>query len=1094
MFILFLGFPFWGNSQSIYINELMASNASTIADEDGDDADWIELYNAGNAIVSLQGMGLSDDYANPFRWVFPEISLPPGEFLLVWASGKDRRNPGAPLHTNFSLSASGEEVILTAADGTLLDEVPPTAMTTHISYGRMPDGGNEFRFFTQPSPAQPNTGPAYLFLLDPVVFSQSSGTFSNPFDLELGHNQPEAMVVYTIDGAEPLPGSSAYTSPIPIRDRSGDPNTISMIPTNFLDVGPPYYEGWQAPEGEVFKINVVRARALHPDAPPGPVATQAYLIHDDAHLRYNLPWFSLTTNAENFFDDEVGIYVPGNHNNYFQEGPEWERPANLIYVQHDGNFAFNEDIGVRLHGNTSKSRPRKSLRAVFRNEYGNSWLEYPLFTNKQNQLYKRFILRNSGNDWGLATFRDAFMQTLVSPLNIETQHYQPVVLFINGEYWGIHNMRDRYDENHFEAHYGIAEEEITILENNAEFKFGNPDGRQHYTSLTAFAANNAMTSNTNFDVVRSMMDVESFTDFQLSHIFVMNTDWPGNNSLFWRYIRDGYEPQAGARDGRWRWMMLDTDFGFGLDLFYVPGANQGAAHNTLAFALNPNGPSWPNPPWSTLLLRRLLLNQDYKHFFINRFADLLNTTFSPSHVVQQLDSIQGLLQPGMAEHIARWRSPGTMQQWQQEVQRMRNFANQRAGHMRNHIRSQFGIDATVNVNLQTEPPQAGKIRINTITPSTDEVWTGIYFQNIPLKFTALAEPGFRFVGWQGASEALTEEITLSPAGNINLKAVFEPSDDFPGDEMNPLAYRLANGPYRFTFWDANQPEGAFPPHMVFQQSNRNDPRLEHEMTAPYHIPPGEYHGDDAGSIGFPYRLTRRTRINGLFDEGISFINTGRGRDLGAAVLAIDTRGLEDITVSWTGGTVQANSRAYAIRLEYRIGHEQPFEAVYDSTSTVVEYYRNPTHGHAQEFGPVRLPEAANDRPYVQLRWKYYFTGQQLDPGSGQRDEIRIDDIEVSTVTMTVPEAQKTTLLKLYQNTPNPARSSTMIAYETPAYGYVRLSVTNAFGQLVATIVNEKQSKGHYLYDFDVSKLPNGLYYILLSQDGQAVSRKMLVVN
>lgn len=71
------------------------------------------------------------------------------------------------------------------------------------------------------------------------------------------------------------------------------------------------------------------------------------------------------------------------------------------------------------------------------------------------------------------------------------------------------------------------------------------------------------------------------------------------------------------------------------------------------------------------------------------------------------------------------------------------------------------------------------------------------------------------------------------------------------------------------------------------------------MTHVYHIPAGEYHEEDIHSIGFPYRLNRRSRINGLGSKGISFINTGRNRDLGAAVLAIDTRGLKDITVEWT---------------------------------------------------------------------------------------------------------------------------------------------------------------------------------------------------
>ncbi|HDR51808.1 MAG TPA: hypothetical protein ENN90_09380, partial [Mariniphaga anaerophila] len=77
--------------QSIKINEIMSSNSSAIADDDGDYSDWIELYNAGQETVQLEGWGLSDNYDNPFKWVFPEYNMKTGEYLLVWASGKDRR-------------------------------------------------------------------------------------------------------------------------------------------------------------------------------------------------------------------------------------------------------------------------------------------------------------------------------------------------------------------------------------------------------------------------------------------------------------------------------------------------------------------------------------------------------------------------------------------------------------------------------------------------------------------------------------------------------------------------------------------------------------------------------------------------------------------------------------------------------------------------------------------------------------------------------------------------------------------------------------------------------------------------------------------
>jgi hypothetical protein len=86
--VLFFSCPLF--SQTVVINEFMSSNGTTVSDEDDDYSDWIELYNAGTEAVNLNGWGISDDPEEPFRWVFPDVVIGPGDYLLVWASGKDR--------------------------------------------------------------------------------------------------------------------------------------------------------------------------------------------------------------------------------------------------------------------------------------------------------------------------------------------------------------------------------------------------------------------------------------------------------------------------------------------------------------------------------------------------------------------------------------------------------------------------------------------------------------------------------------------------------------------------------------------------------------------------------------------------------------------------------------------------------------------------------------------------------------------------------------------------------------------------------------------------------------------------------------------
>ena len=102
---------------SVVISELMALNNTTLADEDGTYSDWIELYNCSTNTVDLGGWYLADKATNLTHWMFPSTNLGPSQFLVVFASNKDRRVAGAPLHTNFKLSGSGEYLALVLPDG-----------------------------------------------------------------------------------------------------------------------------------------------------------------------------------------------------------------------------------------------------------------------------------------------------------------------------------------------------------------------------------------------------------------------------------------------------------------------------------------------------------------------------------------------------------------------------------------------------------------------------------------------------------------------------------------------------------------------------------------------------------------------------------------------------------------------------------------------------------------------------------------------------------------------------------------------------------------------------------------------------------------
>jgi hypothetical protein len=1439
------------SSQEIRINEFMSSNELTIMDDDGDYSDWIELFNAGSESIQLEGWGLSDNITSPFKWVFPEYIIEPGEHLLIWASGKDRRFkkgdqvngilrevysniPGTnlqdlilhpnypdhptsqqiikekfeaphnvadnygqqmhgllkspatgnfifwissddhgqlfistdqdpanlkkiaevpgwaqprewekypeqkskqifleegkyyyikammkeggggdnlavkwqwpdgtievpvsaehlfydgilPLHTNFSIDAEGEPIVLTDKNGNVIDEVLPMKLPFDISYGRSPDAAPEFVYFSTPTPGMQNNSAGFSEFLEPPVFSHKGGFYSENFQLSISSTQPGVSIVYTLDGSEPSsgnlmpktynyknqypqqPGSTTgpfltrsyrsynFSAPLQIYNRTSEQNQISLVSTTY-DSYP-----WYLPATPVKKAIVVKARAEKDGALASDIVTHTYFVTENGQNPFTLPVISIATQENHLFDYSDGIYTAGedfenwrtanplaeanggSNANYHRNDMKWEYPASFEYFEEDGENMLNQEIGLRIHGGWSRTAATKSLRIHARNIYGKSTLDYPFFKDQDYDSYKRILLRNSGNDYWYTWFRDAAMQEMVRHMAFETQAYQPSIVFLNGEYWGILNIRERFDKHYVARKFNIDEDKVDMLTGNNSIETGD---QAHYVETLDYIRQYGLQAGEHYEHINTRISVESFIDFMVAETYLVNTDWPGNNVKYWRHKIPQYEPSAGpGKDGRWRWMMYDTDFGFGIY------DNSSYTKNMFEFATG-TGNDWPNPAWSTFLFRSLLENEDFRINFITRYSDQLNTAFKPEVIKPVIERMKKGIEPEMAQHFERWKAPGNNDNWNNKVNVMYDFADQRPSFIWDHLKSFFSLEDKYNLTVNVSDTNHGHIVVNTIalkkeTRGVNEnpwPWQGNYFKKLPLRLEAVPEKGYNFVRWEGSSAVYLEPVLevnpesdqqftavfekapkndelihywnfnatnnllhptytlitakLEPAilsgelseitfdtgsgfnaanarygneagthlrvnyplavsltldipttgfskikvnyetrrsgqgagkqiieysvdgiqftkfsevmvedddpslilidlstidntnnnPNLKLRITFEqagggiegnnrfdnitvegipgdgvnlppevlilpedltmiegeenvtimlhemfldPDDDplsytvtskFPhvvnataengtldltilqrgatniiltaGDGKNPPielefnimvypeAFKLAEGNLTFSSWNADAPEMTFPENMMFLQSSKNDPEITDLLEHPYYIPEGEYAEEDALNVGFPYRNTRRTRLNGLGDNGISFINTGRGRDLGGVLAAINTEGLDEVQGRWLAGTIMKNSREYGIDVQYRIGLEGQFTNIHESG------YITGNDGHTTNIGPVSLPSQMLGQTYVQLLWRYHY----LSGTSGPRAELRLDDI------------------------------------------------------------------------------------------------------
>jgi hypothetical protein len=678
-------------SAQVVINEICAANADVKIDpENGNFSSWLELYNRSSTAQDVSWFMLSDDPAQPNKWLLPQNTIIPAfGHLLIWC---DERWLG--LHAGFSLDADGESIIFSTNTGLLLERVDYPKQYTNNSFGRSSDGNNTWKNSSTPTPGAKNNHDLDDTPLEAPRFSKPSGRYSGSVSVVLSHPVNGVTIRYTTNGAEPTVNSFKYTSAVVIGS-----------------------------------TKVLKAKAFHATRLASQTASATYLIGEHPS---SLPVVSISTHPNNLWDNTIGIYtdgtngIPGNCNgNNMNWNQDWDRHAVFEYLSPTGLTLVNQHVDIRIGGACSRNFPQKSFVIQPKKKYGDNDIDYAFFPTKKNvDKFGELFLRNAGNDFNTAMFRDAFFQSLgIGQMDLDYMAYQPTVFYLNGEYWGIQNLREKIDGDYIESNYGIDKDDIDLLETYENAIEGDNTAWVNYkTTLAQLNPTDPAT----FDFIDAHIDVQEYINYLVTEIYVGNTDWPGNNVKFWRQR---------STNGKFRWILWDTDFGFGL--YGTP-----SDHPTLNFATETNGPGWPNPPFSTEHIRLVLQNPEFKNRFISTLATAIGTTFHPDRVNERLDQFKARIQAEVPYHKERW--GGTQFDWEYEIQRMRTFSAQRNAFMRTHVANFFGV-SPLNFSIAASPEAAGKVSINGIV--TEPFETSPYYSGTPYRVKALPHAGFRFTGW-----------------------------------------------------------------------------------------------------------------------------------------------------------------------------------------------------------------------------------------------------------------------------------------------------------------------------------------------------------
>jgi hypothetical protein len=756
------------DSHRIYINEFLSSNVTIDADMvDFDDfSDWIELYNAEEIAIDLIGYFITDNLNDPYKWQFTESTIIPARgFLRVWADGYDinpdktrtrpYRDQNGDLiyfttkyhHLNFSLSRAGETIALFGSDSVLVDSVTYTLQQRDVSMGRQPDGSSNWLFFGEPTATDSNitNGTLNIEYTAGPELSLESGFHSGSQVITIIAPFPGAQIRYTLDGSKPSSSTLLYESPINI------------------DV-----------------TTVIRARILENEKLPGPVITKTYFIDED----FSIPVIAISSPPEALFDDKISIY-----DNIFKGR---EIPIHFELFENDGKPAVNLDAGLRLTGQLSIFYEQKSFTISARERYGTDAINYQVFPQRELNTFSSLYLRNAGLPDNQSTFfRDALIQTLAfNKIDIETQAYRPAVVFLNGEYWGIYNIRDKINSDYIGTIHNLNPDDIDLLEYDGSRRPVIMNGEDNnYNSFYDYIGSNDLSLPENYEYISNWMDIDEYINYQICEIFADNIIWLDQNVRMWRERK---------QDKKWRWILFDTDFGFGMPNQF----STGYTNNTLEFATNlENGEM--APPWATRILRKLLDNEDFKTRFIQKCAVYLNTIFYPDSVLALINRLQNVISPEMSSHIFRWQSGDygipiqNYNEWLSNVNVMKSFAANRPQYMRQHIVDYFGLSGTCVLTLDVNDLNMGGIEANE-TEWLNLGESAVYFKDVPLELMAIPNVGYGFVSWQGSVNTFENPVSVtSTADTLNITAVFAPVSInlIPPVVSTDTVLSLANSPY-----------------------------------------------------------------------------------------------------------------------------------------------------------------------------------------------------------------------------------------------------------------------------------------------------------
>lgn len=581
-----------------------------------------------------------------------------------------------------------------------------------------------------------------------VKISHKSGFYSDSFDLTV-ETGSDAVIYYTTDG------------------------TLPDIENGELNI---YSEPIHVALQDETTAYAYRFCCVFEDGTQSEIYNRDYLLDVNGAGRFSTTYVvSVTGKEEDIYGYEEGIFVKGARwDKYWEENPDAS-----IWGLIDGNFWIDKEIevhatifdaareevisqncGLKIYGNYTRAKNQKSFRLIAREQYeGLNEFFYPflnkLVSDESNAVidnYQRLSLHNSGDDNGYGFIRTELVGELARQSGFPDVFVaDSAVVFVNGKYQGVYWMSNSFDDRYFQEKYGDYDGEFYVCEGTlSEVWTDSVESEEElavhddYNAFVKRVVESDLEKPQNWDYVNEKLDIENFAQYMAIEYYIGNIDWPQNNVKVYAYRpSEGEEYREGTVfDGRFRYLLFDTDYGLGLRVVEAYGYEPN--HERLA--------SLCEEEESAALFAALMKKEEFRNLFVQSVLHIMNTGFRQDNIAKELYDMNGLHYVEL-EHMMQNTNLLKGSLLESDDNNIGNVLNEmteiveygqiRPGVVIQEMQNYLGLENLISVKVSAD--FSGVVRMNGFEISND--FTGNYFEDVPLRITCEPNPGITVTGY-----------------------------------------------------------------------------------------------------------------------------------------------------------------------------------------------------------------------------------------------------------------------------------------------------------------------------------------------------------